>query len=262
MSGNRKPNLDQIEHRDPCPQAWESLIGDERARHCGVCEKYVHNLAALTRTEAQELVRQPHVCARFEKDAWGSIVTADGPPTWELGRRRLIRTLATVFGLAALLPHRVRAGTAPVLGRTEPLAGTPQTASIEIKRSSGSDIEISGVVIDMSGAVIPRTSVELFADANLKKPRMETTTGAAGEFALCGIRAGSYSLSAYSEGFQTFQGAHLTLSPGDRVLVQIPLEVGYVGEWVELEGIRQSWLGRRVWRLGRWITYPFRALTS
>ncbi len=32
----------------PCGNVWESLPGDERARHCAQCNRHVYNLAALS----------------------------------------------------------------------------------------------------------------------------------------------------------------------------------------------------------------------
>ena len=41
--------LEQIDIPVACPQDWWRMRGDERTRHCKLCGKNVHNLAAMTR---------------------------------------------------------------------------------------------------------------------------------------------------------------------------------------------------------------------
>ena len=39
---------------NPCHVEWAAMIGDERKRFCSECGKHVHNLSAMTASEAQK----------------------------------------------------------------------------------------------------------------------------------------------------------------------------------------------------------------
>src|SRR5690606_27829947 len=57
-SMSRKVSLDVIEVPSPCPESWEGMKGDGPVRFCGLCEMNVYNLSAMTRDEAEALVRE------------------------------------------------------------------------------------------------------------------------------------------------------------------------------------------------------------
>jgi hypothetical protein len=63
----RLPVLDNIRIASPCAADWNAMTGDERVRHCGACKKDVFNLSALTRDEAELLIREKHgdLCGRY-----------------------------------------------------------------------------------------------------------------------------------------------------------------------------------------------------
>src|SRR5262245_37711759 len=67
----RLPVLDNIRVASPCKAAWDDMVGDDRVRHCGKCDKDVFNLSAMTRDEAETLIREKHgnLCARYFKRA-------------------------------------------------------------------------------------------------------------------------------------------------------------------------------------------------
>src|SRR5262245_216807 len=51
------PMLDRVVVANPCPKSWDEMRGDDRVRFCGHCQKNVFNLIAMTRAEADELLR-------------------------------------------------------------------------------------------------------------------------------------------------------------------------------------------------------------
>jgi hypothetical protein len=65
----------------PCPQPWDAMQGNHRERHCASCDKRVHNFAAMTAREVEELVckQEGRLCARVTYRHDGSIRTIDGP---------------------------------------------------------------------------------------------------------------------------------------------------------------------------------------
>jgi hypothetical protein len=55
------------------------MVGDDRVRFCGKCEKNVYNLSAMPREEAAELVRlnEGNLCARMFQRADGTLMSGD-----------------------------------------------------------------------------------------------------------------------------------------------------------------------------------------
>nr|MDQ3035642.1 hypothetical protein [Myxococcota bacterium] len=73
------PMLATVRIASPCAARWDDMRGDERARHCGQCDKTVFDLSAMTGDEAEALLREhgASMCARFYRRADGTVLTAD-----------------------------------------------------------------------------------------------------------------------------------------------------------------------------------------
>ena len=59
----------------PCNQDWKTMDGDAKSRFCSACQKSVHNLSAMSKQQAQSVlktVKDP--CVRYEKDANNQII--------------------------------------------------------------------------------------------------------------------------------------------------------------------------------------------
>ena len=94
--------LDNIRIATPCPASWDRMVGDDRVRHCGDCNKNVYNLSEMTRDEAETLIvaKRGDLCARYcNQRADGTIITSDCAVG--VSRRRKRRLIAA--GAAALL---------------------------------------------------------------------------------------------------------------------------------------------------------------
>lgn len=102
------PLLAGVRVASPCHARWEDMRGDERARHCGQCDKDVFDLSALTREEAEALLRErlgASTCVRFYRRADGTVMTSDCAVGAARGRRRgwaLAAGLAMVAGAGAV----------------------------------------------------------------------------------------------------------------------------------------------------------------
>src|SRR5262245_18862321 len=82
--------LDGISVASPCPVQWSQMQGDERKRLCAQCKLHVHNLSAMSRRDANELLqrgREGRVCVRFFRREDGTVLTRDCP----VGLRRKLR---------------------------------------------------------------------------------------------------------------------------------------------------------------------------
>jgi hypothetical protein len=112
--------LDEVRVASPCHAEWDEMLGDERVRFCGQCEKHVYNLSALSRREAASLVlaTEERLCVRFYQRRDGTMLTDNCP----VGLRSLRRALLLrIGGLAAAVP-----ALAAFLGRRSTAEGAGQ----------------------------------------------------------------------------------------------------------------------------------------
>jgi len=96
------PVLDFIDVAAPCPVSWAEMTGDDRVRHCSICQQSVYNLSALTRDAAEDLVRRTEgrLCVRFFCREDGTVMTRDCP----VGHLRAVRRqIAVAVSVAAVL---------------------------------------------------------------------------------------------------------------------------------------------------------------
>lgn len=78
------------------------MVGDDRVRHCGVCDKHVYTLDTLSAPEVRELVlkTEGRICWRFFVRKDGTVLTRDCPVGLARVRRR---SLALAGALCVLV---------------------------------------------------------------------------------------------------------------------------------------------------------------
>ena len=93
--------LDRLRVASPCSASWDDMKGDDRVRHCRLCQLNVYNLSAMDRAEAEALVRdrEGRLCVRLFQREDGTVLTDNCPVGLRAARRRLARVAA---GIAAL----------------------------------------------------------------------------------------------------------------------------------------------------------------
>jgi hypothetical protein len=102
--------LDQVSIASPCSVRWEDMPGDERVRSCDQCNLKVHNIAEMTRDEAEAFLREAvdikarggRVCGLLWRRADGTILTKDCPVGLAAVRASVMRRVsraAAVLGL-------------------------------------------------------------------------------------------------------------------------------------------------------------------
>lgn len=93
--------LDSLRIASPCTASWDQMVGDDRVRHCGECEKSVYNFSGMTRDEVESLLveKNGYVCARYYQRTDGTILLAD----CLVGIRKRRRRRIVAAGAAALL---------------------------------------------------------------------------------------------------------------------------------------------------------------
>jgi hypothetical protein len=110
--------LENVRIASPCSASWEHMVGDDRVRFCGACEKNVYNLSALPRDEAESLLAQHEgsICVRLYRRADGTVLTADCPVG--VRKKRVKRLVVLAAGAGAL----AAAAGAAFAGQHEPPA--------------------------------------------------------------------------------------------------------------------------------------------
>lgn len=126
----------------PCDVPWSSMKGDDKTRHCGECDRSVHNLSAMSKDELQAflhaIVNAPAnanlPCISMFARPDGTVLLEDCPVGLRARRRRAL--IASTLGLGGLALAAVTAlvflhRTTPITAAREPVpvsVTTVQTA--------------------------------------------------------------------------------------------------------------------------------------
>jgi hypothetical protein len=98
------PLLDQVRVASPCNADWNEMLGDDRVRFCLSCDKNVFNLSAMSREDAEDLLRERlgnDLCIRFYQRADGTILTQDCPTGVKRKRRKKLALAVAGAGAMA-----------------------------------------------------------------------------------------------------------------------------------------------------------------
>jgi len=180
--------LENIQIAAPCPAAWDGMTGDNRVRHCAECSLSVYNISAMTRHEAEELIRthEGRLCVRFFRRADGTILTKNCPR----GLQRLVRRVSRIA--AAVLAATMSVGSA--------FSQAGSKATQQAQENQG-DSGIDLTVVDPTGAVVPSAQVRLCRCKGHQK--IDVHTDAAGVAHVLGLSQGKYSVEIKAAGFKS-----------------------------------------------------------
>jgi hypothetical protein len=221
-SGPQKFNFGAFHIASPCPKSWETMIGDERVRHCSECNLNVYNLSAMTEREIEQLV-QAHqgrrLCARFYQRADGTVLTRDCP--WSL--RKMARR-ASRFGAAVLTACM---STTASMAKPKTPKATCECHEIQQKDSG---IRLS--VIDPDGALI--SDAEITLENKSGKEKLAGSTDRAGEWAIGKLAPGEYRLTVKAKGFRDYAGK-VNVTDAMLLRVQLKLAIAQATTIVEVE---------------------------
>jgi len=107
-------------------------------------------------------------------------------------------------------------------------------AIVPVAKSQSVTGQVSGIVVDSAGAVIPGALVQLTHDLSQTTHVFNTQTN--GEFIFTGLVPGTYSLRVTQKGFKVFSQRGIVVAAQERVdLHEIHLEVGEVTTSVEVQ---------------------------
>ena len=94
--------LDNVHIAKPCPAIWSEMEGDDRMRYCKLCRLNVFDISAMTRDEAEKLIRENtgRLCMRLHRRADGRLITKDCPVGVSAMRKRIGIMVASAAALA------------------------------------------------------------------------------------------------------------------------------------------------------------------
>ncbi len=94
-----------VQVASPCPASWDQMQGDDKVRFCGECRLHVYNLSAMSRREAEEMVRnkEGRLCVRFFQRADGTVLTQDCPRGLAAVGRATGKALTTLAGVVVAM---------------------------------------------------------------------------------------------------------------------------------------------------------------
>jgi len=222
---SRKPGaFDAISIPAPCPADWQTMTGDHRGRFCQQCNKHVYNLSAMSRDEAEALVArfEGRLCARFERDADGVILTDDLRAAPHLISRRVSPVAAAIVTAIIGLSGNAIAVTSSPTARA---AVHAQSAKDDrAPQPQGATPSLAGVVKDQQGAVIPGAKVML----NIRdesEPIATATSDDEGAFRFASLAEGTYSVLVVSPGFTPTTVTDVVVRAGETARLDLTLVV-------------------------------------
>jgi hypothetical protein len=159
------PVLENVAIAAPCKASWDAMVGDDRVRFCGQCEKNVYNLSAMPRQEAEALLaaREGKMCVRLYKRADGTVMTSDCPVGVKRRRRR--RAVAGVLAGGGML-----AATAGMLATATAQMGAPQRNFPNVPEVQGSAVILQGDPAPPPPPVNTGTVMGQWANGGIGKP--------------------------------------------------------------------------------------------
>jgi hypothetical protein len=114
----------RLEIVQPCPAAWEAMQGTAERRHCGHCDKAVHDLSAMDPDAAAQLLeRRDPICVRVRCSADGTVLHGARPEK-SAGRARL-QLLVTPTLLAAMAACQTGDAELPLVMEGPPASASP-----------------------------------------------------------------------------------------------------------------------------------------
>jgi hypothetical protein len=224
--------LDRINIPAPCDADWDSMRGNDQVRFCSQCNLNVHNLSAMTRKEARQLVAASggKLCVRYYKKPGGRIQTVASEQLHDI-KRRVSKIAAGAFTAALSLSASVVAAQTPSQGDVS--ASNRAEASLLIRELSSEKQDdatssMAGTIVDAQGAYIPNARVTLTKDQGEQERR--ATTDKDGKFEFQYLETGLYNIKVEADGFAAQEITNMLVQSGGEpalpiaeVEIQLPI---------------------------------------
>jgi hypothetical protein len=218
----------------PCQTTWESMAGDERVRHCTLCNLNVYNFAEMTRDEVRQLLVQTEgrVCARLYQRADGTVLTRDCPTGLRALRRRASRIAAALIAALLTLPSLAFGGTA---GKKPRLKTHGSRVKLRIERvATPQPAVFGGVIRDRDGYAIPGASIAVQDEVSMRQ--VTAITDMNGAFDIPSLNDGLYRVEVTLPGFKPATMEHLQLKASEVTHATVALRLNLT-ETITVGGI-------------------------
>jgi ankyrin repeat protein len=217
--------IDRVSVEKPCTADWNRMFGNDEVRFCEHCAKSVHNLSAITRKDAERLVKKSNgkLCIRYYTDKNKKIAFTDAPVQITRLGRRVSQFAASVFTAALSVSSVAAQGSARIAPENQ--VAPVQTSGIKTNSHGGATI-LSGTVKDSSGAVIPNATVTLFDGQNSRIA--STASNSEGFYKFDSFADGVYSVEFSAMAFKTHKIENVQISTGKETTADAEMSVGEV----------------------------------
>ncbi|MEO6392588.1 MAG: ankyrin repeat domain-containing protein [Pyrinomonadaceae bacterium] len=217
--------LDSVSIERPCTASWDEMVGNDQVRVCRHCELSVNDLSAITRAQAEKLVRRSKgkLCLRIFRDPAGEVVTRDRMPPLYTISRRASRIAAGAFTAIMSMSTAAYPQTLTTSNKDESRPVTGSTVSLSPAGTSG---WLKITALDQNGAVIPGATVTVTNEQSAETHASTTDENGISHTWLSGDF--SYNVKVSSPGFANFERGNVALRLADETLLDIVLSVGGV----------------------------------
>jgi Carboxypeptidase regulatory-like domain len=211
--------LERVSIAAPCSADWDSMTGTDQIRHCGKCDKNVYNLSAMTRRQAEALLRgtEGRICARLYRRADGTILTENCPVGLRAIGRRISRVAGAAMSAVATLSS-ARAAQFPMFPVPSALLGARSSVTGIVK-------DIRGEGLSDAEVVVTRTGTEL---------SLVRSTDSTGHFRVETLTLGTYTIKIQVPGFRLFT-KQVILRPLQEYKIDATLQIGTTGAAVVVD---------------------------
>lgn len=218
---NQKFDINKLRVASPCSVGWETMSGDERSRHCNLCQLNVYNIAGMTSGEVRNLIEtgEGRVCIRLYKRADGSVLTKDCPVSFRAYQKRVARfagaALATILGLFSVS-----------FGQKENGKNNDSKSEISTTKNQTQQKSLRGVIRDLSGAIVPNAEIKLTKRGSNYSKKIKSDSE--GSYHFYSLSAGTYDLNIKSSGFKNHRVVAIEIK--DEKEYEINVELVFAGD--------------------------------
>jgi hypothetical protein len=226
--------IDSIRIAVPCPALWEGMAGDERVRHCTLCNLNVYNFAEMTRGEVGELLlrTEGRVCARLYRRGDGTVITRDCPTGLRAVRQRAVRVAAAVLTALLSIPAFAFGGAASKKPR---LNKDWAKIQLTIKQVAASRPAVLTGVALLDGNALPGVTITVQDEST--QQQIAVVTDMNGAFKIASLSDGLYRVDVTMESMKPGRVEHLQLKAGDVAHASVAMQLQAVGEAIVVGAI-------------------------
>ena len=203
----------------PCSVPWNAMTGDEKSRHCEMCNLNVYNFSEMTEREVKNLIEKTEgrICARLYKRADGTVLTKDCPVGLRaIYKRTAQRAGAALTAILALFSF----GYGQSSSKNEKAC---KNAGMIQRTESRNLTFVEGTITDANCAVIPGAKVTLINKDTSRE--YQVTSNKKGYYRILLNAPGRYMYRAEFPGFINYD-KNLDISSNESLKINASLDVG------------------------------------